>query len=61
MFTQMRGMMKMMAGQGMMGRMRAMQQMANMGMDGGIPKVKKGTTKYNPRRDDKKKRRKRRK
>ncbi|MCK4341539.1 MAG: signal recognition particle protein [Phycisphaerae bacterium] len=60
-FTQMRGMMKQMAGLGMGGRLKMTQQMARMGMtDGNIPRAKKGSTKYNPRRDDKKKRRRRR-
>ena len=62
MFLQMRDVMKLMSGQGMMGRMRMMQQLAGMGaMQGGpMPKMKKGTTKYNPRKDDRKKKRKRR-
>ncbi len=60
-FVQMRGVMKGMAGMGMGGRMKMMQQMGQMGaLDGRMPKVKKGSTKYKPRRDDKKKRRRRR-
>jgi signal recognition particle subunit SRP54 len=60
-FNQMRGMMKGMAGMGGANRMRMVQQMARGGMmDGGMPKVKKGSTKYKPRRDDRKKRRKKR-
>jgi signal recognition particle subunit SRP54 len=59
-FTQMRGLMKQMAGMGMGGRLRMTQQLANMGMlDGGIPKMKKGTTKYQPRKTERKKRRRR--
>jgi signal recognition particle subunit SRP54 len=59
-FTQMRGVMKQMAGMGMGGRLRMTQQLANMGMlDGGIPKMKKGTTKYQPRKTERKKRRRR--
>jgi signal recognition particle subunit SRP54 len=62
MFGQMRGMMKQMAGMGMGGRMKMMQQMGQLGaMDGNMPKMKKGSTKYNPRREDKKKRRRKRK
>jgi signal recognition particle subunit SRP54 len=60
-FMQMRGIMKQMAGLGMGGRLRMTQQLAQMGMmDGGIPKMKKGTTKYQPRREERKKRRRRR-
>jgi len=60
-FVQMRGVMKMMAGQGLVGRMRMMQQLSQAGlMDGAVPKLKKGTTRYNPRRDERKKRRRRR-
>ncbi len=61
-FTQMRGMMKQMAGGGAANRMRMLQQLGQMGAAGGpMPKVRKGSTKYQPRRDDKKKRRRRRK
>ncbi len=59
-FMQMRGMMKQMAGLGVGGRMKAMQQMANMGAAGAVPKARKGSTKYQPRRDQRKKRRRRR-
>ncbi len=59
-FVQMRGVMKQMAGMGMMGRMRMTQQLAQSGMlDGNIPKMKKGTTKYQPRKLERKKRRRR--
>ncbi|MGD8453479.1 MAG: signal recognition particle protein [Phycisphaerae bacterium] len=59
-FTQMRGMMKQMAGLGMRDRMKFAQQMGQAGMmDGHMPKMKKGTTKYNPQRDKKRRRRKR--
>jgi signal recognition particle subunit SRP54 len=60
-FLMMRPIMKMMAGQGMMGRLKMTQQLAQMGgMTGMMPKLKKGTTRYEPRRDDRKKKRKRR-
>ncbi len=60
-FLQMRGIMKQMAGLGMGGRLKMTQQLAQMGMmDGGIPKLKRGTTKYQPRREERKKRRRRR-
>jgi len=60
-FVQMRGIMKQMAGLGMGGRLKMTQQLAQMGMmDGGIPKMKRGTTKYQPRREERKKRRRRR-
>jgi signal recognition particle subunit SRP54 len=60
-FMQMRGVMKQMAGQGMGTRMQAMQQLARMGVgDGGIPRAKKGSTRYQPRRPEKRKRRRRR-
>ena len=56
----MRGLMKQMAGMGIMGRMRMTQQLAQSGMlDGNIPKMKKGTTKYQPRKLERKKRRRR--
>ena len=59
-FVQMRGLMKQMAGMGIMGRMRMTQQLAQSGMlDGNIPKMKKGTTKYQPRKLERKKRRRR--
>jgi signal recognition particle subunit SRP54 len=60
-FLQMRGIMKQMAGLGMGGRLKMTQQLAQMGMmDGGIPKMKRGTTKYQPRREERKKRKRRR-
>jgi signal recognition particle subunit SRP54 len=60
-FTQMRGVMKQMAGMGIGGRLKMTQQLAQLGMlDKGIPKLKKGTTKYNPQRQDKKRKRRRR-
>jgi signal recognition particle subunit SRP54 len=60
-FVQMRGVMKQMAGLGLGGRLKMTQQLAKMGaMDGVIPKAAKGSTHYNPQRDDKKKRRRRR-
>lgn len=60
-FVQMRGMMKQMAGLGMGQRLRMTQQLAQSGMlDGNVPKMKKGSTFYNPRRDDRKRKRRRR-
>ncbi len=60
-FMQMRGMMKQMAGLGLGGRLKMTQQMAHLGLtDGAIPRVKKGSTKYQPRREERKKRRRRR-
>ncbi|HUU96286.1 MAG TPA: signal recognition particle protein [Phycisphaerae bacterium] len=60
-FTQMRGLMKQMAGMGLGQRMKMTQQLAKMGaLDGNMPRMKKGSTKYNPRGRDKKKRRRRR-
>ena len=62
-FREMRGMMKMMAGRGMGDRIRMAQGLAQMGaLDGGgrMPKLKKGTTKYDPRAKDKKRKRRRR-
>ena len=60
-FVQMRGAMKVMAGQGIGGRLRMMQQLTQMGaLEGRMPKLGKGTTRYNAQRDDKKKRRRRR-
>ena len=60
-FTQMRGMMKQVAGMGMGDRMRMMQSLGSAGAFQGaaMPKMTKGTTKYNPRRDDRKKRKRR--
>ncbi len=60
-FKQMQPMMKMMAGQGFGGRMNAIRQLGNMGaMTGGaaMPKMKKGSTKYNPRKGKQKRKRK---
>ena len=61
-FTQMRGMMKQMAGMGMRDRMKFTQALGKSGMldSGHMPKMKKGSTKYNPRKPDRKKRRRRR-
>jgi signal recognition particle subunit SRP54 len=60
-FLQMRGIMKQMAGLGLGGRLKMTQQMAKMGvLDGAIPRVKKGSTRYNPQRDERKRRRRRR-
>ena len=60
-FMQMRGIMKQMSGLGLGGRLKMTQQLAQMGMmDGGVPKLKKGTTKYQPRREERKKRKRRR-
>jgi len=60
-FLQMRGMMRQMAGMGTRDRMRFAQQMGQTGMlEGNLPRAKKGSTKYNPRRDDRKKKRRRR-
>ena len=60
-FTQMRGLMKQMSGMGIRDRMKFTQQMGQMGaLDGNMPRVKKGSTKYKPRRDDRKRKRRRR-
>ena len=60
-FGQMRGLMKQMAGMGLGQRMKMTQQLAKMGaLEGNMPRMKKGSTKYNPRGRDKKKRRRRR-
>lgn len=60
-FSMMRGMMKQMAGMSMGGRLGMTQQLAQMGMlEGNMPKAVKGSTRYNPRRDDRKKRRRKR-
>jgi signal recognition particle subunit SRP54 len=61
-FLQMRPMMKQMAGMGFGQRVKATQALAQMGTlsGGNMPRVKKGTTKYNARRDDKKRKRRRR-
>jgi signal recognition particle subunit SRP54 len=59
-FLQMRPMMKQMAGMGMGQRMKMAQSLGQGGMlDGRMPRVKKGTTRYNPRKPDRKKRRRR--
>ncbi len=60
-FVRMRGMMKQMSGLGMGDRLKMTQAMAKMGgMEGGmLPRAKKGSTKYNPRRPDKRKKRRR--
>jgi signal recognition particle subunit SRP54 len=60
-FLQMRPMMKQMAGMGMGQRLRATQQLAQGGLmsGGAMPKVSKGSTKYNPRKKNRKKGRKR--
>ncbi|TWT43736.1 Signal recognition particle protein [Phycisphaerae bacterium RAS1] len=62
-FAQMRGMMKMMAGMGMGQKLAATKALGEMGMldgSGGVPRVKKGSTFYNPRPTERKKRRRRR-
>ncbi len=60
-FLMMRPLMKQMAGMGMSSRLKMTQQLAQMGvLDGGIPKMKKGTTRYQPRKLERKKRRRRR-
>ncbi len=60
-FLQMRPMMKQMAGMGMGQRMKMAQGLAQGGMlDGNMPRMKKGSTKYNPRKPDRKRKRRRR-
>lgn len=61
-FTHMRGMMKQVAGMGMGDRLKLMQGLGQAGMmgDGRMPKMVKGSTVYNPRREDRKKRKRRR-
>jgi signal recognition particle subunit SRP54 len=61
-FSQMRGMMKQMAGMGIRDRMRMTQALGQSGMlaDGHMPKMKKGSTVYNPQRPEKRKKRRRR-
>ncbi len=60
-FVQMRGVMKAMAGQGIGGRLKMMQQLGKMGADGAaVPKMKKGSTRYQPRKVERKKKRRRR-
>ncbi|MCH8805761.1 MAG: signal recognition particle protein [Planctomycetes bacterium] len=60
-FVQMKPMMKAMAGMGIGQRMKMTQQLAQSGMmEGLMPKAKKGSTRYRPRRPDKRKRRRRR-
>ena len=60
-FLQMRGMMKQMAGMGMMQRMRMTQQLGDLGaLTGGkVPKLQKGSTRYDPRQREKKRKRRR--
>ncbi len=59
-FSHMRPMMKAMAGMGMGQRIKGIQALSQMGMlEGNMPKPKKGTTAYNPRKADRKKRRRR--
>jgi len=61
-FMQMRGLMKQMAGMGFGQRIRMTQALAQSGMlaGGRLPRVRKGSTRYDPRRRDKKKRRRKR-
>ncbi len=60
-FMQMRGLMKTMAGMGLRDRMRMTQALGQTGMlEGGtVPKLRKGSTKYKPRRQKRRKRRRR--
>lgn len=61
-FTQMRGMMKQMAGAGMGDRMRMAQGLGNMGAmggGGGMPKLKGSTVRFDPKQRDKKRKRRR--
>lgn len=61
-FLQMRGMMKQMAGAGLGQRLKMTQALGQMGaLDGGrMPKVTKGSTRYDPRRNEKRRKRRRR-
>jgi len=61
-FMQMRPMMKMMAGMGLRDRMRMTSQLGKMGMLEGasMPRMKKGSTRYDPRPHDRKRKRRRR-
>lgn len=61
-FLQMRGLMKQMAGMGLGQRLKMTQALGQMGalQGGAMPKLKKGTTKYDPRRQDRRKKRRRR-
>jgi signal recognition particle subunit SRP54 len=61
-FTQMRGVMKQMAGMGLRDRMRMTQALGRMGAleSGVMPKMKKGSTKYDPRKRDRRRKRRRR-
>jgi signal recognition particle subunit SRP54 len=61
-FVQMRGMMKQMAGMGLRDRMKMTQALGKMGAleSGRMPKMKKGSTKYDPRKRDKRRKRRRR-
>lgn len=58
-FTRMQGMMKQVAGMGMGDRLRMVQGLGEAGLlsGGKMPKVMKGSTRYNPQRDKKKRRR----
>ncbi len=59
-FAQMRGLMKQMAGMGVMGRLRATQEIASLSAaQGAVPRARKGSTVYQPRRDDKRRKRRR--
>jgi len=60
-FLMMKPMLKVMAGQGLGGRLKMMQQLGQMGaLDGALPRVAKGSTKYKPQRETRRKRRRRR-
>jgi len=61
-FMQMRGMLKQMAGMGLRERMRLTQTLGKMGAleSGRMPKLKKGSTRYDPRRHERKRKRRRR-
>jgi signal recognition particle subunit SRP54 len=61
-FVQMRGMMKQMAGMGFRDRMKMTQALGQMGAleTGRMPRMKRGSTKYDPRRGDKRRKRRRR-
>lgn len=61
-FSQMRGMMKQMAGMGIRDRMRMTQALGQSGMlaDGRMPRMKKGSTVYKPQRPEKRRKRRRR-
>jgi signal recognition particle subunit SRP54 len=61
-FIQMRGLMKQMSGMGIRDRMRMTEMLGKTGAleSGRMPRMKKGSTKYDPRRRDKKRKRRRR-